>query len=324
MRKVDVVREYRDKHPDWPNLKLARVIYNQNSKLFTSVDSVRAMIRGIQGQIGNSKNKLVVTHKQPARPYNPYKLPESDETHIPPFKLKGHKRIALFSDIHIPYHSVQALTAAISFTKKEKPDALILNGDALDFHGLSRFQKDPRKKNFALELDTWRAMFDVFAKELKCKIYYKIGNHEERYEHYLWMKAGELVGVEEFELSNILQARAKGIEIIGGKTIIEAGGLCILHGHEFGSSVFSPVNIARGLYMKGKVSAIQGHNHQVSEHTEPNLKGKIVTTWSQGCLCELHPAHLPYNKWAHGFAIVDIDGEDFQVRNKRISGEKIL
>lgn len=323
MRKIDVVREYRDRHPDWPNLKLARVIYKHNSKLFTSEEAVRTMVRGIQGQLGK-RNQFVNTHKQPARPYNPYKLPDSDETFIPPYKLTGHKRVALFSDIHIPYHSITALTAAIQFTKKEKPDALILNGDALDFHGLSRFQKDPRKKNFALELDTWRAMFDVFAKELKCKIYYKIGNHEERYEHYLWMKAGELVGVEEFDLSNILQARAKGIEIIGGKTIIEAGGLCILHGHEFGSSVFSPVNIARGLYMKGKVSAIQGHNHQVSEHTEPDLKGKIVTTWSQGCLCELHPAYLPYNKWAHGFAIVDIDGDNFQVRNKRIHGDKIL
>ncbi len=324
MRKVDVVREYRDKHPDWPNLKLARVIYKDNVKLFPNEEAVRTLIRSIQGALGKKGDGTKLTHKQPHRPYNPYKLPDSDETFIPPYKLKGHKRVALFSDIHIPYHSITALTAAIEFVKKEKPDALILNGDALDFHGLSRFQKDPRKKNFAMELDTWRAMFDVFAKELKCKIYYKIGNHEERYEHYLWMKAGELVGVDEFDLSNILQARAKGIEVIGGKTIIEAGGLCILHGHEFGSSVFSPVNIARGLYTKGKVSAIQGHNHQVSEHTEPDLKGKIVTTWSQGCLCELHPQYMPYNKWAHGFAIVDIDGEDFQMRNKRIYGGKVL
>lgn len=76
--------------------------------------------------------------------------------------------------------------------------------------------------------------------------------------------------------------------------------------------------------MKGKVSAIQGHNHQVSEHTEPDMNGRIVTTWSQGCLCELHPEYLPINKWAHGFAIVDIDKEDFQVRNKRIFKGKIL
>jgi predicted phosphodiesterase len=321
MNKTDVVREYRTKFPDYPNLKLARIIYQKEPKLFASVDGIRKTLRMIEGK---SSNGTKVTHKADSRPYNPYKLPESHETVFEPYKLKGHKRVALFSDIHIPYHSIEALTAAINFTKKEKPDALILNGDALDFHGLSRFQKDPRKKNFAYELDTWRAMFDVFQRELKCKIYYKIGNHEERYEHYLWMKAGELVGVDEFNLSNILQARAKGIEYIGGKTIIQAGGLNILHGHEFGQAIFSPVNIARGLYMKGKVSAIQGHNHQVSEHTEPDMNGKIVTTWSQGCLCELHPEYLPINKWAHGFAIVDLDKDDFQVRNKRIWKGKIL
>lgn len=323
MVKTDVVRQYRDKHPDWPNLKLARVIYKNEGALFNSVENIRGLLRRIEGNNGKARG-IKETHKRDARPYNPYNIPQSYETNFDPFILKGHKRVALFSDIHIPYHSVEALTTAIKFCKGEKPDALILNGDALDFHGLSRFQKDPRKKNFGFELDTWRKMFDVFDKELSCNIYYKIGNHEERYEHYLWMKAGELVGVEEFELSNILQARAKGIEIINGKQIIQAGGLNILHGHEFGQSVFSPVNVARGLYMKGKVSAIQGHNHQVSEHTEPDMNGRIVTTWSMGCLCELHPEYLPINKWAHGFAIVDIDGEDFHVRNKRIFKGKVL
>lgn len=59
------------------------------------------------------------------------------------------------------------------------------------------------------------------------------------YEHYLWMKAGELEGVDEFKLENLLHSRAKGITVIGDKRIIQAGGLNIIHGHEFGQSVFS-------------------------------------------------------------------------------------
>lgn len=322
MTKADLVRQYRDKFPDYPNKKLARIIYAKEPLLFKSDETVRTFLRAIEGKNGSN---IKPTHqtKEP-RPYNPYKLPESDETSFDPYILKGHKRVAIINDLHIPYHSVEAITSVITFLKKEKPDALIINGDALDFHGLSRFCKDPRKKNFALELDIWRQMFDVFQKELKCKIYYKIGNHEERYEHFLWMKAGELVGVEEFELTNLLHSRAKGITVIGGKTIIQAGNLNILHGHEFGGSIFSPVNIARGLYLRAKVCAAQGHNHQVSEHTEPDLTGKIVTTWSMGCLCELHPEYLPINKWSHGFAIIDLDGEDFEFRNKRIYKGKIL
>jgi hypothetical protein len=160
-------------------------------------------------------------------------------------------------------------------------------------------------------------------KTFDAKIYFKIGNHEERYEHYLWMKAGELAGIDDFELSNIIKARAEGIEIIADKRIMKAGELNIIHGHEYFGS-FSPVNIARGLFTKGKVSAMQGHNHQTSEHTEADMNGKITTTWSVGCLSELHPMYMPLNKWNHGFAFIEIDGEDFQVQNKRIYKGKVL
>ena len=320
MVKTDIVREYRTKFPDYPNLKLARIIYQKESKLFTSVDGVRSILRAIEGK---SRSGMKVTHKVDNRPYNPYKLPESDEVVFEPYKIVGHKKIGILSDIHLPYHSIEALTVAIDYLKKEKIDALLLNGDVLDFHGLSRFCKDPRKKNFAQELETWKQLFKVFQRELNCKIYYKLGNHEARYEHYLWTKAGELTGVEEFDLSNILHARAEGITVIKDKTIMKAGSLNIIHGHEFGQSVFSPVSIARGLYMRGKVNAIQGHNHRSSSHTEKDMEGKIVTTWSLGCLCELNPEYLPVNNWNHGFAVVDLDGKEFHVRNYSIYKGKV-
>ncbi len=115
------------------------------------------------------------------------------------------------------------------------------------------------------------------------------------------------------------------MDVVGEKRVIKANKLNIIHGHEY-PSVFSPVNIARGLYMKGKVSAMQGHNHQSSTHVETDMNGDIVTTWSLGCLCELNPAYMPLNKWNHGFAIVDLsdNGKEFHVRNFRIHKGKIL
>ncbi len=272
--------------------------------------------------MGNPK-RIIKSIDMPERPKNPYNLPDSDEAIYQPYDLKA-KRLLVLSDIHIPYHNIEALTCAFDFAKGEKPDAILLNGDTLDFFGLSRFAKDPKARSFAHELKTFKEFMDVIKKTFNAKIYFKIGNHEERYFHFLWMKAHEIVGVEEFELENIIKSRAEGIEIIKDKRIIKAGDLNIIHGHEFGGSVFSPVNIARGLFLKGKVSAMQGHNHQSSSHTESNMNGDITTTWSLGCLCELHPAYLPINKWNHGFAIVDIDGQKFEVRNKRIHNGKIL
>jgi predicted phosphodiesterase len=331
MTKSQVAKEYRLKFGDKkPTLALARIMYKENSLLFKDVEDARGRLRYIEGKIGVGQRKGVKNSeffKEEHRPKNPYNLPVSDEIEYKPYILKGHDKVVILNDIHIPYHSVEAITATFDYLKKEKPDAILLNGDTLDFYGLSRFIKDPRKRNFAGELSIFKEMVDVIKKKFPyAKIYFKVGNHEERYFHYLWMKAGELVGVEEFELENILKARANGIEIIQDKRIIKANELNIIHGHEFGTSVFSPVNIARGLYLKGKVNAIQGHNHSSSEHTEKNMNDKITTTWSVGCLCELHPQYLPINKWNHGFAIVYLDSnkKDFEVINKRIYRGKVL
>jgi len=320
-----LAREYRKQYgDDMPILKLARIMQKENPLRFKTIETARTSLRYIEGK-GARGSQMKSIERKPDRPKNPYNLPESDETVYEPFKLDGISRLLVLSDIHIPYHSIDALTCAMDFGKKEKPDGILLNGDTLDFFGLSRYCKEPGKRSFAHELLAFKQFFEILHKTFKCKIFFKLGNHEERYNHFLWMKAGELDGVEEFKLEEIIKARAEGIEVIGDKRIIHAGKLDIVHGHEFGGSVFSPVNIARGLFLKAKVSAMQGHNHQTSEHTESNMNGEITTTWSLGCLSELHPAYLPINKWNHGFAVVDIaDNGDFQVRNKRIYKGKVL
>ena len=262
----------------------------------------------------------------PTRPYNPFKLPESDAEDYEIYQIKGHKRGLILNDIHLPYHDVDALTAAISFAKKEKPDFVFINGDVLDFHSLSYFMKDPQKKSFATELSIFQQFFDIVKSEFNCKIYFKFGNHEERYQHYLWQKSKELVGVKEFELSNIIMARAEGIEIIENKRVVCINGLPFVHGHEFGRQIFSPVNAARGLMLKAKHSAVKADCHNTSEHSTKDILGNVMTTWSVGCLCGLTPQWLPLNEWNHGFAVIDLDenGHDFKFRNYRIYKGEVL
>ena len=328
---ANIARKYRSKNLTMPTKKLARIMYEENKLSFKDEEAARYSLRYIEGKAGDimrsgvsKKETEFIMEKE--RPRNPYNLPSSDETAFEPFVFKGHKKILILSDIHVPYHSIDAITAALQYAKKSKPDALLLNGDTIDCHRLSRFIKDPKKRNFKLELDTFKALFDVFEKELKCKIYFKIGNHEERYEHFLYEKAGELVGIEEFEFENIIKARARGIEIIGDKRPMKLNNLWGIHGHEYVGGISAPVNPARGLFLKAKVSCFQGHNHNSSQHSEPTLTGKLVTTWSLGCLSELHPQYMPLNKWNHGFAEVELDenGEDFEFHNYRIFKGKIL
>jgi len=199
MTKADYARGFRTEYGmGMPTLKLARIMYNKNKLVFKDVEDARGALRKIEGKSGKRDGTKLMPDLQmiEARPYNPYKLPDSDETKYKPFEIKGFKRVGILSDIHVPYHNIDSLTTAIKFLKNEKIDALLLNGDTIDCHRLSRFIKDPKKRNFKLELDTFKALFEVFEKQFKCKIYFKTGNHEERYEHFLQEKAGELIGVE--------------------------------------------------------------------------------------------------------------------------------
>ena len=325
--KTEISREYRRKHPDYPTLKLARIMHAENPLLFKDVEDARYVLRRIEGKTSHKPYKPNMEfHMVEDRPRNPYNLPASEETIYEPFIFPKHKKVGILSDVHLPYHNMDALTEALTVLKQEQVDAVLLNGDTIDCHTLSRFIKDPKKRDFKYEIDCLKNFFDILDKILGCKIYFKIGNHEARYEHFLMMKAGELKGIEEFEFCNIIKAREKGIQMIDSNQYMKLNDLNGIHGHEYIGGISAPVNVARGLYLRGKVSAFQGHNHATSEHTETDMNGKVTTTWSIGCLSELHPGYMPLNRWNHGFAWVNLDdnGKDYQFFNKRIYKGKML
>lgn len=329
MKKSDIAIEYRTKYSEMPTLKLARIIYNENKLLFKDIENARTVLRYIEGKTGLKNKKSVKKSaliKHEPRPYNPYNLPKTEETEYKPFEIKGFKKVGILSDIHLPYHNLEALTEALTTLKKIKVDAVLLNGDTIDCHTLSRFMKDPKKRDFKYEIDMLKLFFYKLDEILDCKIFFKIGNHEARYEHFLYQKASEIAGIEDFEFSNIIRAREKGIDVIESNRFMKLNDLNGIHGHEYIGGISAPVNVARGLYLRGKVSAFQGHNHSTSEHTETDMDGKITTTWSIGCLSELHPAYMPLNKWNHGYAYVELDdnGKDYQFHNKRIFNGKTL
>jgi hypothetical protein len=132
--------------------------------------------------------------------------------------------------------------------------------------------------------------------------------------------AGELLNLPELSFTKLIKAEEYGVTVLSNDPI-KLGKLNVMHGHEFGESFFSPVNPARGLFLRAKASTIVGHYHQPSEHTESNINGDQTACYSTGCLCELNPDYRPfaYTKWMHGFAIVEVDAQGgFTVSNKKI------
>jgi hypothetical protein len=170
----------------------------------------------------------------------------------------------------------------------EKVDGLVLLGDIADFYSCSFWVKDPRRRDFQKERDallmTLRTIRELYP---SVPIIYKLGNHEERLERYLRVKAPELLDVELLSFEAIIQAEEFKITVVKDKRLIKLGRLYLLHGHEFATTFFSPVNPARGLYLRGKEIALCAHYHQTSQHTEKSLADTITSCWSIGGLCDL-------------------------------------
>jgi hypothetical protein len=323
------------KHPKFPTHQLARMLAKKHPAVFTSHERARSAVRYVRGARGAAFRKspsiIVEAVRTPeqskaASDGNPFSFPESDCTEYLPFELPtGLRRIGILSDFHIPYHDVVALTAALKFLKSWGVDGLYYNGDILDFYQLSRWEKDPRARSFKSELDQGRKTLAIIAEQLKPKwTGYKLGNHEERFIPYLRNRAPEIADLDELDLTSILKLKNIGIEVIGEKRIAWAGSLPIIHGHEYNKGLTEPVNIARGYFLRAKGTVMVSHHHRTSEHTETDISEKMMTAWSIGCLCGLHPAYMPQNRWNHGFATVEIDGKHFETRNYRISDGKVL
>lgn len=324
---TEKTKEYLRRFPNTSKRSLAAKMFKENPLVYKDVDAARQSIRYYTGSQGDKKRKELGDKSFLNNPHNPFNLPESDEQEWLPYVLpKSANNILLISDLHIPYHNMKALTLALEYGKENKVNTIFINGDLIDCYQASTFEKDPSKRKLSGELEMTREFLRVLKKHFpKCKIYIKYGNHSERWERLLRIKAPEILDMEEFRLDVILRLGEMGIECIKDKRIVKAGKLNILHGHEFQKGMIAPVNVARGIFLKAKVSTIVGHSHQTSEHTEPNLNGEIITTWSTGCLCELAPEYARINKFNHGFAHVMVNNDgSFNVKNIRIIKGKIV
>ena len=291
---------------------------SENPNVFTNVEHARGTINRLRGLGSHGRIADKSLFEEPKFNYNPFNLPESKSEireiwHLP----KSISKVLLLSDIHFPYQDNKALTTALKYGQKEKVDAIFINGDLMDFYQLSFHERDPRCTDIAEELEMCREFFKTLRLNFpKAMIYYIPGNHEYRLQRYLRVKAPELLDVAEFRLDVLLRVAENGIHYLEHGTKCYFGKLLVEHGDKMKGS--GGVNPARSLFAKLKRHAICGHFHRTSEATEKVYDGDVVVTYSTGCLCELEPRYMEVNNHNHGFAIVDMNGDNFAVSNKKI------
>ena len=324
--KADISRKYRDEYGmEMPTLKLARIMYKKENLTFSDVEDARTSLRRIEGKSKGTNSK--VTHSFPDRPKNPYNLPESHQEKREPLKLPTQcNNILLISDLHIPYHDIDAVTIALKYGVENKVNTIFINGDLMDFHKASRFQPDPKKRSIKQEFDATKEFFRVLRQLFPTQeIYWLKGNHDVRYEKFLITKVQEIWDDPYYHLEERLRLNEERVHLLDDKILVKAGKLSITHGHHIFKGIFTPVSPARGAYMKAKQNIIVGHLHRASFHPEVNLDGEVVGAWSTSCLCELRPEYSPLvSNSQHGFAHILVEGNgDFTVKNYSIINGKL-
>ena len=306
-------------NPGMSSRGLAALLYSRDPLLWPNESACRDMIRGYRGiKSGWSKKHKRGETFTSTHGYIPLPSPIVGlASKWPPVQVEFDTALVI-SDVHLPFHD-DSLEVALAEGKRRGVDAIIINGDLLDFYSLSFFDKDVSITKLVDEREQGEAFLEHLRGRFpKAQIIYKEGNHEERLWRYMIRKCVELKDLPELSLAGLLHTNNYGVRMVTDKRPIKAGPhLQLLHGHEFLSPMTNPVNPARGLYLRTKCNSMCGDMHQTSQHTEAGL-ASTVSTWSVGCLCQLHPAYMPLNKWNHGFAFIHLHGDEWRVENLKV------
>jgi predicted phosphodiesterase len=320
---IEIIRQY----PDHPARSLARRLVEAANGAIT-LDAARSRIRQQLGQCGDKNRKRPASglERQARSPGEGVAMPSSRAAKWEPYDPQLTGLWGVLSDIHVPYHSEVALRAAVEHLKSRNIVGLLLNGDIADFYSISRYVKNPANRDFGNELAQVRQLLKWLRGEFPgVKMVYKQGNHEERYQHWLWQHAAELSLQPEMNLEVWLQCNIYDIAMVGDQLPVMLGKLPVLHGHEKGNGMTAPVNQARGAFMRLHHTVLEGHGHRTSGHCEPDMFGNETFCWSTGCLADLRPEYARLNKYNHGFATVNVheDGS-FDVQNMRITKDGVV
>lgn len=201
---------------------------------------------------------------------------------------------------------------------------IVLNGDTLDCHELSRFDKQPNKNRYVEEIKEGREFLAYLRKKFpSARIIWNRGNHEERLDIYLTTKAPELFGLDVLTYPSLLYFDNLGVEYPDEHSYLMMGKLNVLHGHDIMAS--GGTHPARKMLAKAIDNTLFGHVHKLSEDGATTLTGKTIAAWSTGCLCSTSPKYRPFNDWETGFAMVEVNGGGtFQVHNLRVIDGEVL
>ena len=210
-------------------------------------------------------------------------------------------RTVVSNDFHGQFRDKTACKLFFGFLEREKPDQLILNGDIVDFYSISRFDKDPaRKEDLQDELNNvYNFLVDIRNTLPEATVVYTEGNHEARLRKYLRSKAPALATLDALQIESLLGLESLGIRY--EEDGVWVGDLYVYHG----SIIRSKSGFTAHAEMdKNGCSGMSGHSHRDAKAGSRKRGGQLV--WFENfCMCQLDAEYIVgIANWTQGWSVV--------------------
>lgn len=324
------VAEFIDEHPNISSKKmLSRMLCKEYPQLFTDVEHARQVVRRITGAFGSKSLKEGHEYyREMPQSKHGFEDPILYKPHAPVYLPNAADNILLLSDAHVPFQDVMAQDTAVDYGLGEKVNTIVLLGDILDFYRWSDHRSDPRAVNPELEIEIGKEwLYTLRDKFPKARIYYKLGNHEFRYERQLWLKAPEWLGIKDTRFENIFDFEKLKITYVHNKAQIRDEKFTLIHGHEADRRMWgsSPISPARTYWNRFQDNIIGADKHRTDSWPVTTGRGVSKGGWCLGCICDLSPEYASINQWNHGFGhIKKKKNGNFRMRNMWIIEGDVL
>lgn len=225
----------------------------------------------------------------------------------------------LEGDAHFPNQDDDALSINDQIVAALKPDIYVNMGDLQDCYKLSRFDKNPnRKESLQDEINMGRRHLARKRYLLPdAQMIYLEGNHEDRLRRTLWNLKGEVEA-----LSSLTDFK----EHMTWQSLLKLGELGVTFvpymGSEQAKQQFLPKWIlkhgsivrknsaytARGEWEKYGRSGSSGHTHRLGMYFHNDHNGSHC--WVEtGCTCILTPEYVSDPNWQQGCVVLTFDKE---------------
>ena len=218
--------------------------------------------------------------------------------------LRERYNVVKLNDWHIPFHDPIAIEAAFSFCERIHPNVIIMD-EIHDFYQLSRFNKDPnRKESLQDELDVASSYLLELRKRCPDSRFILLAsNHLDRLRKFLWREAAGLASLRALELKSLLNLDAHNVEFMDvyreRDYLWKHGDIVRKH------SGYT----ARAEFEREGMSGASGHTHRIGAHYITRRGGEYM--WMEcGCLCSLDAEYIDgIANWQQGIGLTSFESD---------------